>query len=79
MRFKYWKTNKMSYREDLKTRILKIQKRMSEDNSEKLELEIELNKLKLTEFEEDMKEEQEQKLLKGQCCFYATVVIDNLP
>lgn len=55
----------MTYREDLRTRILKIQKRMSEDNSEKLELEIELNRLKLTEFEEDMKEDQEQKLLKG--------------
>jgi predicted nucleic acid-binding Zn-ribbon protein len=55
----------MSYKETLKARIREIEKRMAEDESQKLELEIELNKLKLSEFEEDMKESQNQKFLKG--------------
>ena len=55
----------MSYKDELKAKIREIQKRMAEDESEKLELEIQLNKLQLAEFEEDMKETQNQKLLKG--------------
>jgi predicted nucleic acid-binding Zn-ribbon protein len=55
----------MSYKETLKARIREIEKRMAEDESQKLELEIELNKLRLSEFEEDMKESQNQKFLKG--------------
>ena len=55
----------MSYRDELKTKILELEKKIVKDETEKLQLEIELNKLKLTEFEEDMKEEQEKKLLKG--------------
>ena len=55
----------MSYREELKTKILELEKKIAKDETEKLQLEIELNKLKLAEFEEDMKESNEQKLLKG--------------
>ena len=55
----------MSYREELKTKILDLEKKIAKDETEKLQLEIELNKLKLAEFEEDMKESQEKKLLKG--------------
>ena len=69
----------MSYREDLKIKIREIEKRMAKDESEKLQFEIELNKLRLAEFEEDIRETAERQLLKGQCCFYATVVLDNLP
>jgi len=38
---------------------------MAEDESEKLALEIQLNRLQLAEFEEDMKETQNQQFLKG--------------
>ena len=55
----------MSYKEELKSKIREVEKRMAKDESEKLQLEIELNKLKLTEFEEDLRETNEQRLLKG--------------
>ena len=55
----------MSYREELKAKIREVEKRMAKDESEKLQLEIELNKLRLAEFEEDIRETAEQKLLKG--------------
>jgi hypothetical protein len=55
----------MSYRDELKTKILELEKKIAKDETEKLQLEIELNKLKLAEFEEDMKESNEQRLLKG--------------
>jgi hypothetical protein len=55
----------MSYRDELKIKIREIEKRIAEDETEKLQLEIELNRLKLAEFEEDMAEVQNKKLLKG--------------
>jgi hypothetical protein len=55
----------MTYREELKAKIRDLEKKIAKDETEKLQLEIELNKLKLAEFEEDMKESSEQKLLKG--------------
>ena len=55
----------MSYKEELKSKIREVEKRMAKDESEKLQLEIELNKLRLAEFEEDMKESQNKKFLKG--------------
>ncbi len=55
----------MSYREQLKRRILELEQKIAKDESEKLELQIELNKLKLSEFEEDMRESTEKKFLKG--------------
>jgi hypothetical protein len=55
----------MSYRDELKTKIRELEKKITKDEHEKLQLEIELNKLKLAEFEEDMKESNEQRLLKG--------------
>jgi len=55
----------MSYRDELKARIREVEKRMVKDESEKLQLEIELNKLRLAEFEEDIRETTEKKLLKG--------------
>ena len=55
----------MTYREELKSKSRDLEKKIAKDETEKLQLEIELNKLKLAEFEEDMKESSEQKLLKG--------------
>jgi predicted nucleic acid-binding Zn-ribbon protein len=55
----------MSYKDTIKQKIREIEKRMAEDESQKLELEIELNKLRLSEFEEDLKETQNQQFLKG--------------
>ena len=55
----------MSYRDELKSKIRDLEKKIAKDETEKLQLEIELNKLKLAEFEEDMKESHEQRLLKG--------------
>jgi len=55
----------MKYLNELKSKIRDIEKRIAEDESEKLQLEIELNRLKLAEFEEDLKESREKKLLKG--------------
>jgi hypothetical protein len=55
----------MPYKDEIKAKIREIQKRMAEDESEKLELEIQLNKLQLAEFEEDLKETQNQQFLKG--------------
>ena len=56
-----------SYKEQVKKKILELEQRIAKDETEKLQLEIELNKLKLTEFEEEMRESNEQQLLKGQC------------
>ena len=55
----------MSYKDELKAKIREIEKRMAEDESQKLELEVQLNRLQLAEFEEDMKETQNQQFLKG--------------
>ena len=67
----------MPYKDEIKAKIREIQKRMAEDESEKLALEVELNRLQLAEFEEDMKETQNQQFLKGQCCFKTTPTLDN--
>lgn len=55
----------MSYKEQIKAKIRDLEEKILKDQGAKLELEIELNKLRLTEFEEDMKESQNQKFLKG--------------
>jgi hypothetical protein len=55
----------MSYKEELRAKIRELEEKILKDEGEKLDLEVQLNKLRLTEFEEDMKEQQNQKLLKG--------------
>ena len=55
----------MTYRDELKQKIKSLEKKIAQDEGEKLQLEIELNKLRLAEFEEDIRETSEQKLLKG--------------
>jgi hypothetical protein len=57
----------MSYKEQLKKQIEYIEHEIANSRTKNLELENQLLKLKLSEFEEDMREEtvQETTLLKG--------------
>lgn len=56
----------MSYRELLLKQITELEQKIASDMADKAELEKQLQKLKLAEFEEDMREEAEiQHLLKG--------------
>jgi hypothetical protein len=57
----------MPYSEELKKQIANIEKQISISKTQNLELENQLLKLKLAEFEEDMREEAHNNatLLKG--------------
>ena len=55
----------MSYRDELKRKILELEKQIASDRDKKWELESELNKLQIAEFEEEMRESNDQHLLKG--------------
>lgn len=55
----------MSYKEILKRQIQELESKIASAQGEKRELETQLNKLRLAEFEEDLKEQNEQQLLKG--------------
>jgi len=55
----------MSYRDHLAKQILELEQRIAADSKEKSKLQDELNRLRIAEFEEDMREGQDQRLLKG--------------
>ena len=58
----------MSYREVIKNRIIELEKKIQESENERVALETlrsELIKLNMQDFEEDMREESGQQLLKG--------------
>jgi hypothetical protein len=55
----------MSYRELLLKQIAELERKIVSDTAEKQTLQKELNRLKVAEFEEDMRESSEQHLLKG--------------
>ena len=55
----------MSYRDILKKQIAELEQKIQSAQGEKSELENQLNKLKVAEFEEDMATESTQTLLKG--------------
>ena len=55
----------MSYRDILKKQIAELEQKIQSAQGEKSELEKQLNKLRLTEFEEDMATENTQVFLKG--------------
>jgi len=55
----------MPYKDEIKAKIRELERKIAKDETEKLQLEIELNRLKLAEFEEDMAEAQNKKFLKG--------------
>ena len=58
----------MSFRDNLKIEIANLEKEIAESKTQNLELENKLLKLKLSEMEEDMREDTipTQTLLKGQ-------------
>jgi hypothetical protein len=58
----------MSYREIIKKRIAELEQKISESEQDRNRLEVlrsELTKLSMQDFEEDMREESTQQLLKG--------------
>lgn len=54
-----------SYKDLLKRKILELEEKISVSTSDKKELEDELRRLQLAEFEEEMATENTQSLLKG--------------
>jgi len=56
---------KNSYKDLLKQQIKDLENQIENSFEKREELKFELNKLKLAEFEEDMREETTQQLLKG--------------
>lgn len=59
------KRKNMSYRDLLREKINKLELIIANSAEEKRAVEEELNKLRLAEFEEDMRNESTQQLLKG--------------
>jgi hypothetical protein len=58
----------MSYRNVIKKRIIELEKKIQESETDRVALEAlrsELIKLNMQDFEEDMREESGQQLLKG--------------
>ena len=55
----------MTYQEDLKKKIASISNQLIGLENRRIELENELNRLRLAEFEEDLHEQNSQTLLKG--------------
>ena len=55
----------MAYKDELKKRIEELEHRIASSIGEKSNLEKELNRLRLAEFEEDLVSENNQQLLKG--------------
>lgn len=54
----------MSYKEVLQKQIRELERKIALAGDEKLELQNELNRLKLSEFEEDMRQNPHQQLLQ---------------
>ena len=55
----------MEYKKILQQQILELEQKIANSTEEKAELEKQLNKLRIAEFQEDMVEENNQVLLKG--------------
>lgn len=54
-----------SYQKELKLKIRELEEKILNDVGEKQKLELELTRLKLAEFEEDLAESKNQQLLNG--------------
>lgn len=54
----------MSYKEALQKQINELERKIVLARDEKKELQIQLNRLKLAQFEEDMRESPQQQLLQ---------------
>lgn len=59
------KSMENSYKRLLKQQIKELEIHIEQSTEKKEELQKELNKLRIAEFEEDMREESTQQLLKG--------------
>ena len=59
------KSMENSYKKLLKQQIKELEIHIEQSTEKKEDLQRELNKLKIAEFEEDMREESSQQLLKG--------------
>lgn len=57
--------NMNSYQKELKIKIRELEEKILNDVGEKQKLELELTRLKLAEFEEDLAESKNQQLLNG--------------
>lgn len=55
----------MSYKEILHRQIKELEEKIAQAQGDKAELQNQLNRLKISEFEEDLREENGQQLLKG--------------
>lgn len=55
----------MTYKDDLQKKIRDLEQEILSSQGKKLELEQKLQQLRLAEFEEDLREEGGQQLLKG--------------
>jgi hypothetical protein len=55
----------MSYIKDIQKQIAELNLRIQQNQGDVVELQEKLNKLLISEFEEDMREESNQQLLKG--------------
>ena len=68
----------MSHKHYLRKRINELQAQIDNKYGQVEALQKELKELKLKEFEEDLREEDERMLLKGQCCIRATLPKNNI-
>ena len=59
------KSMENSYKKLLRQQIKELEIHIEQSTEKKEDLQRELNKLKIAEFEEDMREESSQQLLKG--------------
>lgn len=55
----------MTYQQELKRKIAELEAKIALAEVDKSEIERELQRLKIAEFEEDLQEEGKQSLLKG--------------
>lgn len=55
----------MEYKKIIQKQIKELEEKIASSTEEKAELEKQLNKLRIAEFQEDMMEENNQILLKG--------------
>ena len=55
----------MSHKDELRVKIRDLEEKIARDEGAKLQLQIELNRLKISEFEEDLKESDNRQLLQG--------------
>lgn len=61
---------------DLDKRIEILEKQLAQGQQVNVALQLEINRLKLQAFEEDIREQNNNQLLNGQCCLKTTAALD---